>query len=195
VLRTVQQLGLQRYHFESIESQGRVGEGESFCVDRCLHNEKVVAVKHIKLGSLQIDSNAFNRRLRILLNEIRIMHHTPLRDHPHTLSILGYGWRTMGANPLPYIVVDYGEYGTLREYLSDTPRSLNTKMIMAGDVSAGVTVLHQCQIIHGDLKLDNIVVSHSWDRPPGVIAKICDFGHSIILTEDKKHLKYYGTSM
>jgi serine/threonine protein kinase len=66
---------------------------------------------------------------------------------------------------------------------------------MAGDVTAGLTALHQCDIIHGDLKLDNIVVMHSWDRPPGAIAKICDFGHSIILAGDKKHLKYYGTSM
>ncbi|KAH8777025.1 kinase-like domain-containing protein, partial [Hyaloscypha sp. PMI_1271] len=195
VLRTVQQIGLKRCLFDSIESQGRVGEGESFCVDRCLYNKKVVAVKHIKLDSLETDSLAFNRRLRTVLNEIRIMHHTPLRDHPNTLSALGYGWRTIGQHPLPYIVVEYGAYGSLRKYLSENPRSLGTKIIMAGDVAAGITALHQCEIVHGDLKLDNIVVMHSWDRPPGVIAKICDFGHSIILAEDKKHLKYYGTSM
>jgi serine/threonine protein kinase len=123
-----------------------------------LHNRKVVAVKHIKLESLKTDGHAFNRRLRTVLNEIRIMHHTPLRDHPNTLSILGYGWRTVGQNPLPYIVVEYGVYGSLRSYLSETPRSLNTKIIMAGDVAAGVTALHQCEIIHGDMKLDNIVV-------------------------------------
>ncbi|TVY92015.1 putative ankyrin repeat protein [Lachnellula willkommii] len=195
VLCTVQQLGLKRYPFDSIESQDRVGEGESFCVDRCLHNRKVVAVKHIKLESLQPDDNAFNKRLRTVLNEIRIMQHTPLRDHPNTLSVLGYGWRTTGQTLLPYIVVEYGDHGSLRKYLSESPRSFKTKIILAGDVAAGITALHQCDIIHGDLKLDNCVVMQSWERPSATIAKICDFGHSIILAGDKKHLKYYGTAM
>lgn len=177
------------------ESQGRVGEGESFSVDRCLHSGKVVAVKHIKLGSLEADSHALNRRLRTVLNEIRIMHHTPLRDHPNILSVFGYGWRTVGEDSLPYLVVEYGLYGNLRKYLTEAPRSLATKIILAGDIAAGISALHQCEIIHGDLKLENIVVMHSWDRPPGVIAKICDFGHSIILANEKKNLKYYGTSV
>lgn len=86
-------------------------------------------------------------------------------------------------------------YGSLRHYLADSERSLRAKIILAGDVASGLNALHQCDIVHGDLKLENIVVLQSWDRPSGTIAKLCDFGHSIILAADRKHLKYYGTAL
>jgi serine/threonine protein kinase len=152
-------------------------------------------VKHIKLGASQNDSHGLDRRLRAVLNEIRIMHHAPLREHPNILSILGYGWRQSGQVPMPYIVVEYAIFGSLRQYLAESERSLRTKIIMAGDIAAGLNALHQCDIVHGDLKLENIVVLQSWDRPPGAIAKLCDFGHSIVLSADKKHRKYYGTAL
>lgn len=96
---------------------------------------------------------------------------------------------------MPYIVVEYAIFGSLRQYLAESERSLRTKIIMAGDIAAGLNALHQCDIVHGDLKLENIVVLQSWDRPPGAIAKLCDFGHSIVLSADKKHRKYYGTAL
>jgi serine/threonine protein kinase len=193
VLRTVQRLGLKRCVCSDIENLAQVGEGETFRVDKCIYDKQTVAVKHIKLGASQKDSHGLDRRLRAVLNEIRIMHHTPLREHPNILSILGYGWRQSGQAPMPYIVVEYAMFGSLRQYLAESERSLRTKIIMAGDIAAGLNSLHQCDIVHGDLKLENIVVLQSWDRPPGTIAKICDFGHAIVLSGDKKHQKYYGT--
>jgi len=172
-----------------------VGEGETFCVDECIYDKQTVAVKHIKLGASQKDSHGLDRRLRSVLNEIRIMHHAPLREHPNILSILGYGWRQSGRAPMPYIVVEYAMFGSLRQYLAESERGLRTKIIMAGDIAAGLNALHQCDIVHGDLKLENIVVLHSWDRPPGAIAKLCDFGHAIVLSGDKKLQKYYGTAL
>lgn len=164
-------------------------------MDKCIYENKIIAVKHTKLAPIQKDAHCLNRRLRAVLNEIRIMHHAPLREHPNILSISGYGWRQSGQTPLPYIVVEYAMYGSLRHYLADSERSLRAKIILAGDVASGLNALHQCDIVHGDLKLENIVVLQSWDRPSGTIAKLCDFGHSIILAADRKHLKYYGTAL
>lgn len=96
---------------------------------------------------------------------------------------------------MPYIAVEYAMFGSLRQYLAESERSLRTKIIMAGDVAAGLNALHQCEIVHGDLKLDNVVVLQSWDRPPGAIAKLCDFGHAIVLSGDKRHQKYYGSAL
>lgn len=189
----MQKLGLPRYKFDDIEQEAQVGEGESFQVERCRYNNKVVAVKHIKFTGLQADSQNFYRRLRTVLTEILIMHHTPLRDHPNILSVLGYGWKTFGQNLLPYIVVEYCEHGSLRTWLKRSVKDIKTKLILSGDVASGLTALHLCEIIHGDLKLDNVVVLPSWDRPSNAIAKLCDFGHSIILGEKVKYPKYYGT--
>lgn len=45
------------------------------------------------------------------------------------------------------------------------------RLLLAGDVASGITVLHQCDIIHGDLKLDNIVVMRSWGSYSGYHCK------------------------
>jgi len=172
-----------------------VGEGETFRVDKCIYDKQTVAVKHIKLGASQPDNHGLNKRLRSVISEIRIMYHAPLREHPNILSILGYGWRQSGQAPIPYIVVEYAMFGSLRQYLTESERSLRTKIIMAGDIAAGLNALHQCDIVHGDLKLDNVVVLQSWDRPPGTVAKLCDFGHAIVLSGEKRYLKYFGTSL
>lgn len=193
VLHTVQRLGLRQCRYGEIENLMTTGEGGSFRVDQCIYEKNIVAVKHIKFDADQKDRHGLNRRLRAVLNDILIMHHAPLREHPNVLSILGYGWRQLGQTPLPYIVVEYATYGSLRHYLAESQRSLRTKIILAGDIAAGLNALHQCGIVHGDLKLENVVVLQSWDRPPGAIAKLCDFGHSIVLAADKNHMKYYGT--
>lgn len=121
------------------------------------------------------------------------MYHAPLRNHPNVLSIFGHGWKTYGQSLLPYIVVEYCEHGSLRTWLGDSTKDITTKLILAGDVAAGLTVLHLCDIVHGDLKLDNVVVLPSWDRPANAIGKLCDFGHSVILGGDTKQRIYYGT--
>ncbi|KAH8646463.1 hypothetical protein BGZ60DRAFT_570650, partial [Tricladium varicosporioides] len=193
VLRIVQRLGLHQCKFDEIEQGIRVGEGESFRVERCRYDNKVVAVKHLKLASPVADSRNSYRRLRTVLTELLIMHHVPLRDHPNVLSIIGYGWKTYRQTLLPYIVVEYCEHGSLRTWLSDSTKAITTKLILAGDVAAGLTALHLCDIVHGDLKLDNVVVLPSWDRPANAIGKLCDFGHSIILGGDVKQRTYYGT--
>jgi serine/threonine protein kinase len=195
VLRTVQRLGLKRCLYSDIENLKQVGEGETFRVDKCIYNKQTVAVKHIKLGANQKDNHGLDRRLRAILSEIRIMYHAPLREHPNVLFILGYGWRQSGQAPMPYIVVEYAMFGSLRQYLAESERNLRTKIIMAGDIAAGLNALHQCDIVHGDLKLDNVVVLQSWDRPSGAIAKLCDFGHAIVLSGDKRHQKYFGTAL
>jgi serine/threonine protein kinase len=129
------------------------------------------------------------------------MHHEPLAKHPTILSLLGYGWQLSGGAPLPYIVVEFGESGSLRSWLRNKvhndPSWLRNKMTLAGDVAAGLMALHNCGIVHGDLKLDNIIVFEGHlDRPVGIAAKIADFGHSILTTpEASQTATYYGTSL
>ena len=130
------------------------------------------------------------------------MHHEPLANHPTILSLFGYGWQLSGRDePLPYIVVEYGEPGSLRSWLRNHNQTglgwLRSKVTLAGDIAAGLMALHQCEIVHGDLKLDNIIVfAGQMDRPFGVIAKIADFGHSILTSPGAKAEGiYYGTSL
>jgi serine/threonine protein kinase len=190
-------LKLSKCAFGDIERIAHAGEGESFVVDKCMYGGRLVAVKHIKLQSVQGDHAAFSRRLESILLEIQIMHHSPLHNHPNILELLGYGWKSQGNNPLPYVIVEYSSHGSLRSHLRSQPiHSLRKKAINGGDVAAGLMALHACGIVHGDLKLDNVLVFPSWDRPSGTVAKLCDFGHSILLTGDnERKRRYYGTSL
>lgn len=125
------------------------------------------------------------------------MHHRPLRNHPNIISLLAYGWNMRHQSILPYVIVEYSALGTLREHLQGTKLStLLAKEIAIADVASGLSALHETGIIHSDVKLDNVLVYRSWERPSGTIAKISDFGHSIVVeTTDNRRVQYLGTSM
>ena len=199
VLQIVERLKLRRYAFDQIEELREIAQGETFKVSECRFDAKVIAVKHIKLEDKSTGDgrHAFQKRLHSVLREISIMHHSPLAHHPNIIDLYGYGWRLREQRPAPYIVLEYGEYGSLRKYLLESKSlSLRAKLIFAGDVACGLMALHQCGIVHGDVKLDNVIVFPSLDRPSGCIAKICDFGHSLLLDSDsERQLKYFGTSL
>jgi serine/threonine protein kinase len=201
LLRTVQRLKIRHLAFDDLEEVQNVGIGETFTVVECRYVGKSVAVKHIKLEHATQDAQnrAVRRRLRSVLREISIMHHAPLANHPNILSLIGYGWKLQKNAPRPYVVVEYGREGSFRSYLASQAGQLlplKAKMILGGDVASGLMALHQCGIVHGDLKLDNVIIFQSWDRPSGAIAKLSDFGHSIVLSvEDKGQQKYFGTTL
>jgi serine/threonine protein kinase len=176
-----------------IERQRMAGEGESFVVEQCVYAGEVVAVKHLK--RCEPGGNLRNRLDKVLL-DLKIMHHEPLRSHPNILRLIGYGWNMQVNNqPIPFVMVEYAHMGSFREYLGQRRgrTTLNNKLIFIGDVAAGLMALHDCGIVHGDLKLDNVLAFPSRDRPSNAIAKICDFGHSLVLSQDENQ-RYYGTS-
>ncbi|OTB20385.1 hypothetical protein K445DRAFT_84591 [Daldinia sp. EC12] len=199
VLNTVKALSLRRIPYEEIERQDVVGEGETFVVERCVVRNQILAIKHLKTN-LSPDDSVFRRRIQSVILELRIMRHAPLRSHPNILTVFGYGWNMGASRIAPYLLVQYAPYGTLRQYLQHTKpeTSITQKEILIGDVAAATSALHLCGIIHGDIKLDNVLIFHSWDRPSKSIAKISDFGHSLVVTgseDSERYLKYGGTFM
>lgn len=159
----------------------------------------VLAIKHLKINVAASDST-LRRRLQAAVLELCVMRHRPLRKHPNIPAVFGYGWNQSGTQPMPYLLVQYSHYGTLREYLDHAgPEMLpKAKTILIGDVASGLSALHACKIVHGDVKMDNVLVFHSWDRPAKALAKLSDFGHSIMIAgpEDKEKgqfARYGGT--
>ena len=109
---------------------------------------------------------------------------------------MGYGWQLENGRLYPYVVAEYGSLGSMRPFLKANFRlPLRHRLMLSGDIASGLTALHEVDVIHGDLKLDNVVVFPTWDRPSGYIVKLCDFGHSIFLTSDERQLYYYGTPL
>ncbi|XXH05143.1 hypothetical protein Hte_011568 [Hypoxylon texense] len=198
VLNTVKALSLPRFQYGEVERQDVVGEGETFIVERCVVRNQVLAMKHLKTN-LAPDDGTFRRRLQSVILELRIMRHAPLRSHPNILAVFGYGWNMKATQIVPYLLVQYAPYGTLREYLRHFKAEISMvhKEILLGDIAAATSTLHLCGIVHGDIKLDNVLVFHSWDRPNKSIAKIADFGHSLITSgkgdSEQAYIRYGGT--
>ncbi|PSR83841.1 hypothetical protein BD289DRAFT_483105 [Coniella lustricola] len=109
----------------------------------------------------------------------------------------------------PFIVMEYAPHGTLRSYLKSGAGQIspsdhhsattacaepNSKKqqhqrqiplrdieILLGNVASGLAALHSCGIVHGDVKLDNVLVYPSRENPAQAMAKVSDFGHVVVL--------------
>ncbi|KAJ7224774.1 kinase-like domain-containing protein [Mycena rebaudengoi] len=92
-------------------------------------------------------------------------------DHPNVLPFLGV-WDEPIA-PWPALISPFYKFGDLRQYLRDHPTTDRGKMIRG--VASGLEYLHRNGIVHGDLKVHNVVVDTSGTPC------ICDFGISKIV--------------
>lgn len=198
VLKTVQKLQLPKYSDGQVERAEVVGQGETYLVERCIVADRVLAIKTLKLEEVSKDTTKFLRRLNSVLLELRVMYHKPLHAHPNILELVAYGWSDQQHRTLPYILVEFSPFGNFREYLQSEAINLKSKEILIGDVALGITALHLASIVHGDIKLENVLIFPSMDRPAGVAAKIADFGHSLLLLgadKERSPPKYEGTPL
>lgn len=122
-----------------------------------------------------------------------------LAHHNNILNIFGYGWNAERSGPIPFLVTEFAAEGTLRSFLKSNEVSLYEKLLFCKDVAQGVHSLHVSGIAHGDLKLDNVLVTpytastatplqhdlFEASRTSGLSACISDFGHSLHLYDDE----------
>lgn len=198
LLSIVRQLKLERLPATELEETRFIAAGETFSVSECRYQNRAVAVKHVRLqeDAAKSDERYTQRRLQAVLREVLIMTHQPLAQHPNIIDLLGYGWIVKNQRLWPFITVDFASEGSVRRYLKRESRPFLTLLILIGDIGEGLVALHSCGIVHGDLKADNVVVFPSLDRPSGSIAKLSDFGHSIIMSSPPNtRPRYFGTRL
>ncbi|KAF8834867.1 kinase-like protein, partial [Paxillus ammoniavirescens] len=96
--------------------------------------------------------------------------------HINVLPLFG---TTMGFGLYPAMVCPWLEDGPLTSYLERRNDSLPTveRLVLVGDVAAGLQYLHSQTVVHGDLSGSNVLI-HGNGR-----ACISDFGMSTLLTE------------
>jgi serine/threonine protein kinase len=165
----------------------------------------VVALKEVKLPPPDADNDAFRTRVSCVLKDTEIMNHAPLASHPYIVDLLGYGWSRQGS--IPFLLTEWAQHGTLRQLLQCTALSARQKLKLCRHVTGALLELHLCGIAHGDVKLDNVLIVVAANEQPdsvmladdtAVIAKLADFGHSVLLRPDEvlnadARQKYRGT--
>ncbi|RSL76244.1 hypothetical protein CEP51_010153 [Fusarium floridanum] len=163
------------------------GGGGFFTVDRArLTNQptdgrEIVAIKTAR------DQSGHPSRWKDILLEVRALLHEPLRYHPNIVHLLDFGWSHSSetGSPFPTLVLEYADYGTLDDLQlkSESPLPFRIKQKLCYDVGRGLSILHACGIVHGDLKHNNVLVFRNREEyPPDqpYTAKLADFGGAIM---------------
>ncbi|KAJ7264481.1 kinase-like domain-containing protein [Mycena haematopus] len=125
----------------------------------------LLAMKQIRVHSDDlVETDSLMRRLK---REVEIWSQL---KHPNILPFLGV--YDIGA-PLPVFLSPFCQFGHMGNYLKTHPLA-NRRQLMHG-VAFGLKYLHNHNIVHGDLKLANILVDKRH------VPCICDFGISRIV--------------
>ena len=191
---------LQPIQPHELEFYGHLGAGSCFRVECEIYTKKeflpqpqLVAVKYLRLhGNPGRHTNKFYDGV---MRELRVLTHPPFRNHECIIEALAYGWSANSQTGIhPYLVMDYSVHGTLAEYLRRITPPMDECREFALDMAIGLQALHHSGIIHGDLKLDNVLIFDTGgDRPQ--VAKLADFGASIFdIDFDAGPVSYGGTA-
>ena len=145
--------------YRILRQLGRGGMGAVWLAERDGADfEHRVAIKVIKPGVLLEALVDRFRRERQILAQL---------NHPHIARLYDGGETAEGQ---PYIVMEYVEGRTLRDWLAEEQPSLRRRLLMFRQIGEAVEFAHQNLVIHRDLTPNNVLVTGSEQ------AKLIDFG-------------------
>ncbi|KAF8338071.1 kinase-like domain-containing protein, partial [Cantharellus anzutake] len=117
---------------------------------------------------------------QVLPREVKIWHGL---DHQNVVKFIGWTSRVCEDTLTVCLVSAWCDGGNVKEYLRNHEGANRRRLVC--DVGRGLVYLHFKHIIHGDIKPENIVVSYA--AGGGVVALLCDFGLSSILSDITTH--------
>ncbi|KAI0544599.1 hypothetical protein F4679DRAFT_516712 [Xylaria curta] len=153
----------------------------------------IIVIKRINNWSMTSDKiRSFNRELMILDH---------LRNEESIVTLRGIGWFYHSENlpsvPEPVIMLEEA-FNTL-QYVIGKHLPSTTMLRIFHDVAKGLSVLHAHGIVHGDIKIDNVLLFQKKSVEAGVeddifVAKLSDFNLAM-LDNGGRQYRLGGTSM
>ncbi|GAB1319630.1 hypothetical protein MFIFM68171_09840 [Madurella fahalii] len=154
-------------------------------------NGQRVAVKHIRKDHV---GDSYKRALRQVNYELQLMSKPSLRRHRNITKLLAVCFDDGDPSAVepsisvvrPGLLVElaHEQYPDLR-YFFDRGAShmrpnhlpFETSASLVADIADGITALHDHDIVHADLKPENVLIFPDSQCPGNVVAKIADFGY------------------
>ncbi|MCJ1389051.1 hypothetical protein MMC18_001905 [Xylographa bjoerkii] len=127
-------------------------------------------------ATTQDEESKLTQTFNTIRRELKVYCHPELRKHENICRLLYIGWEA--ESPLPVLAMELAAYGSLDDILraAGTGPTQLQKCNLTIDIGLGLAALHECNIVHGDIKPANIVVQKHPQRQ--VVAKLTDFGGS-----------------
>lgn len=139
---------------------------------------------------LDLSSITASRQIRHMLLEITALCHPKLRSHANIVNLIAWGTDDGNCQHLPFIALEIADC-TLADFFPRSPvPSVTVKHHILLDVAAGLDAVHDVDLIHGDLKPDNILIF--WQDARWT-AKIADFAGGMGLNQADR-LEGMGTA-
>lgn len=170
-LRAVVSIGNPKERYTLI---GQIGQGASGSVMTAIDNDTdmLVAIKQMNLAQ---QSNK-----EFILNEILVM-----RENRHP-NVVNYLDSYLVDNQL-WVVMEYLQGGSLTDIVVDTRMDEHQIATVCREVLQALEFLHRNQVIHRDIKSDNILLGIDGS------VKLTDFGFCAQLAEQNKRTTMVGT--
>lgn len=126
----------------------------------------------------EMDSTLARDPLRATSLEVLALQERRLKWHRNTVDLLGWA-RGRAYNNLPLLILELAR-GSLNDFVKTSGMTCQqSKHYFCLDISNGLDAIHDCGIVHGDVKPDNILV---FENPRNLaipfVAKLADFGFS-----------------
>lgn len=168
--------GKMMSHYQILEVLGRGGMGTVYKA-RDIRLERTVALKTLSFHMLR--EAEFRKRFFLEARAASAL------NHPNIATI----YEIDEDRGIPFIVMEYIDGPTLSEWRRQVTATLPEKIALALQIARGLYCAHQNDIIHRDIKPDNIMIDRSG------IVKLTDFGLAKILKEKDSKLTRSGSTM
>lgn len=137
------------------------------------------------------------RHLAAITNEVRILGNETVKTTEYLVKLLAVAWdETPDFNDRywPRLVLEAADYGNLAQFLAtnDESKKWKVKTNLILDILSGLKILHNHNVAHCDLKLENVLIFQRSKKMPfecDFQAKLCDFGFSVIISDFENDAK------
>lgn len=169
---------------------GRAINGEVYCLKAPNFTSNAAADSPVSKSAFKTEY--YNTALQ----EIRVLLHPRLRRCENIINLFGLDFQEDYDDytvAWPVLLMEYAEYGTLATLQEDINIDAELARILLLDMALGIKALHECNIIHGDVKSENVLICRHADRK--YVARLADFGLSVINPDfnGKRHRLPGGT--
>ncbi|KAL8937565.1 MAG: hypothetical protein Q9216_004362 [Gyalolechia sp. 2 TL-2023] len=161
-----------------------------------LHWTKCV-VKHLRADQRRND-------VHYAFREVTRLSHPSLQRHPNIVNLVSWGisldaLETVNLDSLstPLLILERSRYDLAQFIRSDDYLVTSYDLLcdLCLDIGRGLNAVHSTGIVHGDLKLENILIfPQNQSTTKKWTAKLCDFGSAVpALADQEKSISYLGS--